>query len=144
MSYLATKEIPPDLRAAGFPWNRTTGESWTDPAFRAPIIAFLQAFAADTGRNWTERIESVTEHILSGANMNRPLPRTPRWPADVPDPVRVGLASLVIRVRNRLNGKVYEHGIPFVDRTTTDPAQTHAWLTTMALTFDRLARADAP
>jgi hypothetical protein len=141
MSYLATKQTPPDLAAAGFPWRITTAESWTDAEFRAPIIAFLREFQRTPGRNWVARIEDVTEHILSGANMNKPLPRTPRWPADVPDPVRVGLASLVFRVRNRLTGSVYEYGIPFVDRLESDPAQTRDWLQTMGDTFDARARA---
>jgi hypothetical protein len=149
MSYLEEKTIPVDLRAAGFTWTQRTSEVWTTPEFRAPVIAFLRDFATErdlTGRNWIASVASVEvrEHILNGANMNVPLPKTPNWPADVPDPVRAGLASLVIRVRNRFNGKVYEHGIPFLDRIDTLPAALAAVLVNMALVFDTLARMDGP
>ncbi len=143
MSYLDTKVIPPDIYAAGFPWNQRTSETWTTPAFRAPIIAFLKDFANPKdalGRNWVAAIVRVDEHILSGANMNAPLPKTPRYPADVPDPIRIGLASLVFRVRNIQNGHEYEYGIPYLDRLDTTPADVAAGLAAMAASFDAQAR----
>lgn len=138
MTYLAEKITPPDILAFGYPWTQRTSEIWTTPDFRAPIIAFLRAFIRPP-RNWATS-PSVEEHILSGANIDCPLPKTPDWPSDVPDPIRQGLASLVFHMTDVLNGKVYDFGIPYIDRLDTSADAVQAGLVVMGNAFDIAAR----
>lgn len=115
-------------------WHRSIGNRWTSPAFRAPVIAWLDAFVATHG--WVERWE-VVERVGS-VSMYAQRRRVGTLLAEDAETFRErrGDCELVVRAL-RWGAEAHEVGLTFGAGHLADAGTIASQLDTVRVVFER-------
>jgi hypothetical protein len=71
---MTSNGLPADIALLRFTWGRRASDAWTDEAFRAPVLVFLDQFLADHA--WATEWEVLERFNDNGVNVRVPYGRT--------------------------------------------------------------------
>ena len=108
--------LPQDIAFLRYKWTRLDTQAWTDQAFRAQIIAFLDTFLDEHG--WTRSWDVEERFADNGISV-----RVPAGPVNPPDPpdftIRPGLRFLRLGVTRTKDLARFEVALSFPQGNAT-------------------------